>query len=80
MHARDRPTGKPCWKKEEFEEIILGIREFAPDLIIAVTTSGRTYVEFSKRTDVFNLSGMAKPDMASLTLNSLNFNQTISAN
>ena len=80
LHARDRTTGKPCWKKEEFKEIILGIREFAPDLIIAVTTSGRAYSEFSKRTDVLNLSGMAKPDMASLTLSSLNFNRTISTN
>ena len=80
LHARDRTTGEPCWNKEVFEEIILGIREFAPDLIIAVTTSGRTYAEFSKRTDVLNLSSMAKPDMASLTLSSLNFNRTISRN
>ena len=80
LHARDRTTGKPCWKKEEFEEIILGIREFAPDLIIAVTTSGRAYAEFSKRTEVLDLSGMAKPDMASLTLGSLNFIRTSSTN
>lgn len=80
LHARDRTTGKPCWEKEIFEEIILGIRECAPDLIIAVTTSGRVYNEFSKRTDVLDLSGMAKPDMASLTLGSLNFIRSTSTN
>ena len=80
LHARERGTGKPCWSKEVFGEIILGIREFAPDLIIAVTTSGRAYNEFSKRTDVLDLTGMAKPDMASITLSSLNFNQTSSTN
>ena len=58
----------------------MGIRDFLPDLIIAVTTSGRAYKEFSKRADVLDLSGMAKPDMASLTLTSLNFNQTFSKN
>lgn len=80
LHARDEITGKPCYEKEVFEEIILGIREYAPDLVIAVTTSGRLYNEYEKRSDVLNLEGNAKPDMASLTLSSLNFNKTASIN
>lgn len=80
LHARDEQTEDPCYEKEVFRDIILGIREFAPDLVIAVTTSGRVYNEFQKRTDVLDLDGDAKPDMASLTLSSLNFNKTASIN
>lgn len=80
LHARDVKTGAPCYQKEIFEEIILRIREFAPELIIAVTTSGRMYSEFEKRTEVLELTGMAQPDMASLTLSSLNFNKSASIN
>lgn len=80
IHARDSRTEDPVWEKHYFEDIILGIREFAPELVISVTTSGRLYNEFEKRSDVLNLDGMAKPDMASLTLSSLNFNKTASVN
>lgn len=80
LHARDEINEKPCYQKEVFKEIILGIREFAPDLVIAVTTSGRIYNEYEKRSDVLELDGLAKPDMASLTLSSLNFNKTTSVN
>lgn len=80
LHARKRNNEDPCYEKEVFQEIILGIREFAPDLVISVTTSGRIYNEFEKRVDVLDLTGMAKPDMGSLTLSSLNFNKTASVN
>lgn len=80
LHARNPGNQDPYYKKELFEEIILGIREFAPDLVISVTTSGRVYNEFDKRVDVLELTGMAKPDMGSLTLSSLNFNKTASVN
>lgn len=80
LHARNNKNEVPCYEKEIFEEIILGIRQFAPDLVISVTTSGRLYNEFEKRTNVLELTGMAKPDMGSLTLSSLNFNKTASVN
>lgn len=80
LHARNPRTQDPVWEKRYFEEIIHGIREFAPELVISVTTSGRLYNEFEKRADVLDLDGMAKPDMASLTLSSLNFNKTASIN
>lgn len=80
LHARHPQTEDPVWEREYFEEIIVGIRQFAPDLVVSATTSGRIYNEFDKRSDVLNLTGDAKPDMASLTLSSLNFNKTASIN
>ena len=38
LHARNPQTEDPVWEKEYFEEIILGIRAFAPELVISVTT------------------------------------------
>lgn len=80
LHARDEVTGAPTYRAEVFAEIIGGIRAFAPELVIAVSTSGRQYQEFEKRSEVLNLTGWEKPDMASLTLSSLNFNNTASVN
>ncbi len=42
LHARDE-NGEPHYKKEIYEEMILGIREFAPELVICVSTSGRIH-------------------------------------
>lgn len=80
LHARNQENEDPCWEKESFAEIISGIREFAPELVISVTTSGRVYNTLEKRTNVLELDGSLKPDMASLTLSSLNFNKTASVN
>ncbi len=79
IHARDS-DGKPTYKKEVFEEIIRGIRKENKELVLCVTTSGRNYPEFEKRGQVLDLDGEVKPDMASLTLSSLNFNKTASIN
>ena len=73
LHARNQENEDPCWEKESFAEIISGIREFAPELVISVTTSGRVYNTLEKRTNVLELDGSLKPDMASLTLSSWNF-------
>jgi len=80
LHARDPETGIPTHKKEIYGEIIKGIREFAPDLIICVSTSGRINNDYRSRSEVLSLEGDAKPDMASLTLSSLNFNKKASIN
>jgi 3-keto-5-aminohexanoate cleavage enzyme len=79
LHARDEAEA-PSYKKELFEEFIVPIRAAHPELVIVVTTSGRNYGEFEKRSAVLELTGAAKPDMASLTLSSLNFNKTASVN
>ncbi len=80
LHAREPVTGEPTYKKEIYAEIIGGIREFAPELIICVSLSGRNYKALSQRADPLYLEGNLKPDMGSLTLSSLNFNQTASLN
>jgi len=46
LHARDLETGKPTYKKEVYAEIISGIRKYAKDLVICVSTSGRNWSDF----------------------------------
>lgn len=80
LHARDAQTGEPTHKKEVYGEIIYGIRKYAPDLVICVSLSGRNVSELDLRADPLNLEGDLKPDMGSLTLSSLNFNNSASRN
>lgn len=79
LHARDKED-QPTWKKEIYADIIAGIREINPDAVICVSCSGRSITDFEKRSDVLNLEGDLKPDMASLTLSSLNFSKENSNN
>ena len=79
VHARDK-SGKPTWKKEIYEEIIKRIRDKRPKVIITVSTSGRNWSEFEKRAEVLELDGDLKPDMATLTMGSMNFINTASMN
>lgn len=80
LHARDPGTGEPEYRKELYAEIIEGIRGFAPDLVVCVSTSGRVFNTLKTRAEVLQLDGPLKPDMASLTLSSLNFNRKASVN
>lgn len=80
VHARDEATGEPTWRADVYERILLGIRRFAPELVIAVSLSGRTFQEYEKRAEPLTLDGWAKPDMGSLTLSSVNFNRQASVN
>lgn len=79
LHARAADE-TPTYEKEIFAEIITGIRETHPELVLITTTSGRTYQEFEQRSQALDLDGDLKPDMASLTLSSVNFNKTASIN
>jgi uncharacterized protein (DUF849 family) len=79
IHARDS-RGMPTPDPEVFSEIIRGIRRERQDLILCVTTSGRTHPRLEDRAAVLDLSGETKPDMASLTLGSMNFARTASVN
>jgi len=80
LHARNLKTGVPTYKKEVYREIIEEIREENEDLILCVSTSGRNFFEFEKRSECLELEGNAKPDFGSLTLSSLNFNKQESIN
>ena len=79
LHVRDA-DGAPHYDKEIYKTIIDGIREFAPELVICASTSGRIHSELEKRAEVLYLEGDSKRDMASLTLSSLNFNERASLN
>ena len=79
IHARD-DDGMPTYKKEVFQEIIDGMREVDKELVLCVSTSGRAWSEFEKRSECLDLKGDSKPDMGSLTLSSLNFNKQASIN
>jgi uncharacterized protein (DUF849 family)/N-acetylglutamate synthase-like GNAT family acetyltransferase len=72
IHARDG-NGSPTPDAQTYEKIIEGIRQERPDLICCATTSGRNWSDVERRSEVLELTGRAKPDMASLTLGSLNF-------
>ena len=80
LHAGELETGSPTYKKEIYGQIINGIRQQNRDLVIGVSTSGRHFFEFEKRSEVLALKGEMKPDFGSLTLSSLNFNKEASIN
>lgn len=79
VHARD-VEGRPTYDPEVFARIITGIRRERPQLVVSATTSGRRYGELDQRAAVLDLDGDAKPDLASLTTGSLNFNDGPSVN
>jgi len=78
IHARDPKTGEPTYKKEIYQKIIDGIRKHDKQIILGVSTSGRNFPEFEKRSECLDLDGSLKPDLGSLTLSSLNFNKQAS--
>ena len=79
VHARAADE-TPEWRRSAYEEFIPEIRRRCPGIVVCATTSGRTFVELDQRADVLALEGDAKPDMASLTLGSLNFRDVASVN
>jgi uncharacterized protein (DUF849 family) len=72
LHARS-DSGEPAWQRGIYAEIIGRIRDSNPEIVINVSTSGRNWTDLERRADVLALDGDSKPDMASLTLSSLNF-------
>ena len=80
LHARDERTGRPSQSAKIYGRIIEGIRRHAPELVLCVSLSGRDVTEFEQRSEPLELDGDLKPDMASLTLSSLNFNKQASVN
>jgi uncharacterized protein (DUF849 family) len=72
LHARDS-EGRPAWRRDAYGDLIVEIRARCPGIVVCATTSGRDVAEIDRRADVLELTGDARPDMASLTLGSLNF-------
>lgn len=74
LHCRDM-DGRPSSDPERYGRLIESVRGLpgGREVVICVTTSGRTDPAFQSRARVLDLYGDMKPDMASLTLGSLNF-------
>ena len=79
LHARDVDES-PTYRSSVYGQIIKAVRSRCPDAIICVSTSGRTHGAFEQRSEVLDLDGEAKPEMASLTLGSMNFPSQASIN
>src|SRR5437867_3671370 len=80
IHAREE-NGKPSYGLEPYREIITKIHARCQgDPILCVTTSGRVFNTFDKRSQVLDLDGDVRPAMASLTLGSMNFPKQASVN
>ena len=79
LHPRDE-RGEPTQDPAIAAEFIRAVRAAAPDIVVCITTSGRRNPELDGRAAVLDLSGDARPDMASLTLGSLNFPKQASVN
>ena len=79
VHARDEHS-RPTHRAEAFAPIVEGIRAIDPELVVCVTCSGRAVSDAELRAEVLELDGAARPDMASLTLGSNNFQRDASIN
>ena len=63
VHARDE-EGNPDWRRSTYERFVGAIKEAAPDVLINVSTSGRSWSELERRADCLALSDDLKPDLA----------------
>ena len=72
LHVRDA-EGNAILDAERYASIVANIRTSCPDMICCISTSGRGGVDIRQRADVLAIEGKGKPDMASLTLGSVNF-------
>ncbi|MES2209909.1 MAG: 3-keto-5-aminohexanoate cleavage protein [Chloroflexota bacterium] len=79
VHPRDA-AGQPSQDPQLAAEFIRAIRTTAPSVVVGITTSGRVNPALRERAAVLALEGDARPEMASLTLGSMNFPRQASVN
>jgi uncharacterized protein (DUF849 family) len=79
LHVRD-DEGRPTLAPERYAALIEAIRAERPELVVCISLSGRRGDPDEARAAPLALEGEAKPDMASLTLSSLNFSREPSMN
>ncbi len=77
LHPR-AADGSPSCDRAAFGELVAAVRQRVPDAIVVTTTSGRRAPEVDLRAASLGLEGDQRPDMASLTLGSLNFSSEAS--
>ena len=75
LHVR-YADGSPAYERELNAALFAAVRDACPDVIISGSTSGRIFTEIEQRAAVLD----AAPDMASLTLGSMNFPTQASVN
>lgn len=78
LHARQE-DGSADYRAEVYSQILAGARAVAPDVILCVSTSGRVFKTFEQRSEVLDCRN-PQPEMASLTLGSMNFPRVASVN
>jgi uncharacterized protein (DUF849 family) len=79
LHPRDA-DGLPSQDPAVAASLMRAVRDVVPDMVICATTSGRLDPELAGRAAVLDLDGEVRPEMASLTLGSLNFPKQASVN
>ncbi len=79
VHPRDEAE-LPSQSAERALEYFEAIRAAAPDIILCATTSGRVVSDLEPRVAVLAIDGDVRPEMASLTLGSMNFPKQASVN
>jgi uncharacterized protein (DUF849 family) len=81
VHVHPRgDDGSPSQDPATAAAFIRAIRATTPDIVVCITTSGRVNPHLDGRVAVLDLEGDARPEMASLTLGSLNFPKQASIN
>jgi len=79
IHARE-PDGSPSYDSGVYAEILARVRAACPEIITCVTCSGRLVQDLDLRAAGLAVPEHLRPDMASLTLGSLNFPMHVAVN
>ena len=79
LHARDE-LGANCNRPATYAHFIAAVRAVSEEIVICASCSGRIDPSLEARSAVLNLEGDLRPDMASLTLGSMNFPRSASVN
>jgi len=79
IHARDE-NGVNTNDKEVYSKFIYAVKNVDDSLPVCVSCTGRIDPTFNNRSAVLDIEGNLRPDMASLTLASLNFPKGASIN
>lgn len=79
IHVRSQDE-QPSHDRDLYAQVFSVLRQQLPDLILVGTTSGRNTQNLEQRASSLLLEAELRPDMASLTLGSLNFANSASVN
>ena len=79
IHARG-PDGSPSYDTGLYADILARVRASCPDIVTCVTCSGRLVQDPAVRAAALDVPDHLRPEMASLTLGSMNFPQQASVN